>query len=177
VAEQPEHAGSATLPRLRAAVITVSDTRARGVGDDRSGDLIEGRLRTLTADPVARHVVPDDVDAIRSTVGIALDEVDLVVLTGGTGIAPRDVTPQALAPLLEYEIAGMAEAMRAAGLRSTPHAMLSRQVVGVVRSRLVMALPGNPRAVAECLEAVWPALPHAFELLRGQTHHHGAPSS
>jgi molybdenum cofactor synthesis domain-containing protein len=177
VAEHPDQPGTVPLPGLRAAVITVSDTRARGVGDDRSGDLIEGRLRTLTTDPVTRDVVADDIDAIRDAVRTALDHAELVVLTGGTGIAPRDVTPQALAPLLEYEIVGMAEAMRAAGLQSTAHAMLSRQVVGVIRGRLVMALPGNPRAVAECLEAVWSALPHAFELLGGQTHHHDAPGS
>jgi len=158
-------------PRRRIAEITVSDSR-RGVdSDDRSGDVIVARFALLPADVVARESVPDSVDAIRAAVGECVPKADIVVLTGGTGLGPRDVTPQALLPLLDYEVPGMAEAMRQQGLASTPHAMLSRQVVGVIGACLVMSLPGSPRAVAECLDAVWPALPHALDLIAGNTRH------
>lgn len=157
-------------PVVRAAVITVSDSRAAG-GEDASGDLLVERLATLPARLISRAVVRDDVDAIRPALVEALRGADVVVLSGGTGLGPRDVTPQAVRPLLEYEVAGMAEAMRQAGLHHTPHAMLSRQVVGVVQGCLVMALPGSPRAVGECLDAVWAAIPHALALLRGDTRH------
>ncbi len=157
--------------RWRAAEITVSDSR-RGVdSDDRSGDVIVARFALLPADVVARESVIDDVDAIRAAVGACVAKADVLILTGGTGLGPRDVTPQALSPLFDYEVPGMAEAMRQQGLASTPHAMLSRQVVGVMGRCLVMSLPGSPNAVAECLDAVWPALPHALALVSGDTHH------
>ncbi len=158
-------------PRRRMAEITVSDSR-RGVdSDDRSGDVIVARFALLPADVVARESVPDSIDAIRNAVRECARKADIVVLTGGTGLGPRDVTPQALLPLLDFQVPGMAEAMRQQGLASTPHAMLSRQVVGVIGACLVMSLPGSPRAVAECLDAVWPALPHALELISGNTRH------
>jgi molybdenum cofactor synthesis domain-containing protein len=166
-----------TAKRWRAAEITVSDSR-RGVdSDDRSGDVIIARLALLPADVVARESVPDDVEAIRDVVRTTAANADLIILTGGTGLGPRDVTPQALLPMLDYQVPGMAEVMRQQGLNSTPHAMLSRQVVGVMTSCLVMSLPGNPNAVAECLDAVWPALPHALTLISGDTRHpdHAAP--
>jgi molybdopterin adenylyltransferase len=159
--------------RWRGAEITVSDSR-RGVdSDDRSGDVIVARFALLPADVVARRSVPDDVDEIRSSLRECTLIADIVVLTGGTGLGPRDVTPQAIRPLLDYEVPGMAEAMRQQGLSSTPHAMLSRQVVGVMNGALVLSLPGSPRAVAECLDVVWPALPHALDLIAGNTRHGG----
>lgn len=157
--------------RWRGAEITVSDSR-RGVdADDRSGDVIVARFALLPADVVARESVTDDIDAIRAAVERCAGESDILILTGGTGLGPRDVTPQALAPLFDYEVPGMAEVMRHQGLKSTPHAMLSRQVVGVTRNCLVLSLPGSPTAVAECLDAVWPALPHALALISGNTRH------
>jgi molybdenum cofactor synthesis domain-containing protein len=171
-------------PAWRAAVITVSDSRARHSGadpaaplsdptaaSDSSGDRIAERLAALPAELSSRVVVADEVEAIRAAIRDAAGAADLIVLTGGTGLGPRDVTPQAVAPLLDYEVPGMAEAMRAAGLRSTPRAMLSRQVVGVMGGRLVVALPGSPRAVVEGLAAIWDALPHALALLGGDTVH------
>ena len=156
----------------RVAVITVSDSRARADGaDDPSGDAIAERVRDLPGRVVLRRVVADEAEEIRSAVSEALPAVDLVVLTGGTGLGPRDVTPQAVGPLLDYEVPGMAEAMRREGLRSTAHAMLSRQLAGVSGSTLVLALPGSRRAVLESLDAVWDALPHALALLRGETGH------
>jgi molybdopterin adenylyltransferase len=161
--------------RWRAAEITVSDSR-RGVdADDRSGDVIVARFALLPADVVARESVIDDVDSIRAAVVHCAEQADVLILTGGTGLGPRDVTPQALLPLFDYQVPGMAEVMRHDGLRSTPHAMLSRQVVGVTRDCLVMSLPGSPSAVAECLDAVWPALPHALALISGNTRHPDPP--
>jgi molybdopterin adenylyltransferase len=157
--------------RWRGAEITVSDSR-RGVdADDRSGDVIVARFALLPADVVARESVPDDIDRIRAAVRQCAGSADILILTGGTGLGPRDVTPQALLPMFEYEVPGMAEVMRHHGLKSTPHAMLSRQVVGVTSGCLVLSLPGSPTAVAECLDAVWPALPHALTLISGNTRH------
>jgi molybdenum cofactor synthesis domain-containing protein len=157
--------------RWRAAEITVSDSR-RGIdADDRSGDVIVARFALLPSDVVARESVPDDLESIRAAVRRCAEHADVLILTGGTGIGPRDVTPQALLPMFDYEVPGMAEVMRHDGLKSTPHAMLSRQVVGVMTNCLVLSLPGSPNAVAECLDAVWPALPHALALLAGDTTH------
>ena len=165
MSEGPEATG------WRGAEITVSDSR-RGVDtDDRSGDVIVARFALLPAAVVARTGVPDDIEAIQAAARDFAARADVLVLTGGTGLGPRDVTPQALAPLLDYQVPGMAEAMRRQGLSSTPHAMLSRQVVGVMGGCLVLSLPGSPRAVAECLDAVWAALPHALNLLAGATGH------
>jgi molybdenum cofactor synthesis domain-containing protein len=113
--------------------------------------------------------VSDEVDEIRTQIKdwIKAVDPDLVVSTGGTGLGPRDVTPQAVDALLDYEVPGMAEAMRAAGLKKTPHAMLSRSVAGVVGRTLILALPGSPRGAADSLEAVIEALPHGLKTLRG----------
>jgi molybdopterin adenylyltransferase len=157
--------------RWRVAEITVSDSR-RGVdADDRSGDVIVARFALLPADVIGRASVPDDIEPIRTAVRDLAGKADVVVLTGGTGLGPRDVTPQALVPLLDYQVPGIAEAMRQQGLSSTPNAMLSRQVAGVIGACLVLSLPGSPHAVAECLDAVWPALPHALDVLAGATRH------
>jgi len=163
---------SPTPSDLRAAILTVSDAGARGERSDASGDLIAARLASLPAAVVSRALVPDEPDAISSAVLAAAESADLLVITGGTGLGPRDVTPQTLRALLDYEVPGMAEAMRARGLASTPHAMLSRQVAGVRGHCLVLALPGSPRGVDESLDAVWPALPHGLRLLRGERDAH-----
>ena len=149
-------------------VLTLSDKGSRGDREDLSGALIGEMVQSLGQ--VARYqVIPDDVDTIVLTLCRWADEVglDLILTTGGTGLTPRDVTPQATARVLDYEIPGMAEAMRAASLLKTPHAMLSRALVGVRANSLIVNLPGSPKAARENLEVLMPALPHALAKLKG----------
>ena len=155
---------------FRACVLTVSTKGARGERVDESGEKITEALARLPADVVGRAVVSDEVDDIQRQVRewLRVTDPDLIVLTGGTGLGPRDVTPQAIEPLLDYPVPGIAEAMRAAGLRKTPHAMLSRSLAGVVGRTLVLALPGSPRGVVDSLEAVMEALPHGLRTLSNQ---------
>ena len=156
----------------RAAIITVSDRCARGQQPDDSGELLAERLAQLPARIVFRRTVPDEPSEIGEAVLGARPAADILVLTGGTGLSPRDVTPQALRAILDYEIPGMGEAMRAFGARSTPYAMLSRQVCGVSGRALIIALPGSRKAVAESLAAIWEVLPHALELVAGDSRTH-----
>ena len=153
-----------------ACVLTVSTKGARGERQDESGEKVSEMLARLPAEIVARAIVRDDVDEIRGQLSswIGAVEPHLIVLTGGTGLGPHDVTPQALAPMLDYMIPGMGEAMRAAGLKKTPHAMLSRSLAGVTGKTIVLALPGSPRGVSDSLEAVLEALPHGMRTLRGE---------
>lgn len=153
-----------------ALVITVSDGVAAGRRADESGPVLVERLAGLgfDAQPIA---VPDDADAIRDAVHGGATRRTLIVLTGGTGLTPRDVTPQALHELLDYEIPGFGELMRAEGRRSTVFAALSRSLAGVLGSTLVLALPGSPRGALESLAAVEPLLEHALETI-ADSHRH-----
>lgn len=154
---------------MRACVLTVSTKGARGERVDESGERLAEMLQRLPADVVGRAVVSDEEDEIRAQVQRFLEaDPHLILLTGGTGLGPRDVTPQALEPLLDYLVPGMAEAMRAAGLRKTPHAMLSRSLAGVCGRTLVLALPGSPKGASDSLEAIMEALPHGLRTLRGE---------
>jgi len=112
-------------------------------------------------------VVPDDREQIAEALVQMCEGADVVLAAGGTGLAQRDVTPEATAMVIERQVPGIAEAMRAAGLRSTPHAMLSRGIAGVRGRSLIINLPGSPRGAVESLEAVWDALPHAVAVIRG----------
>lgn len=160
-------------PRKRVAVLTVSDGVAAGVREDRSGDVAVQELHELGFDVVAREVVADDEAEIVAFVRGWADggEAELVVTTGGTGLGPRDVTPEAIRPILEREIPGYGELLRADGLRHTPMAVLSRSFAGTLGSALVICLPGSPKAVREGLAALAPTLPHVLELLSGKTEH------
>jgi molybdopterin adenylyltransferase len=154
---------------FRACVLTVSTKGARGERIDESGEKVSEALARVPCEIVGRAVVSDEIEDIQRQIREwrRAAEPDLIVLTGGTGLGPRDVTPQAIEPLLDYAVPGIAEAMRAAGLRKTPHAMLSRSLAGVIGKTLVLALPGSPRGVADSLDAVMEALPHGLRTLRG----------
>jgi molybdopterin adenylyltransferase len=156
-----------------ALVLTVSDRVAAGRRADASGDAIAARLEGLGFS-VARQVVADEVAAIAAAIREGASAHPLVVTTGGTGLTPRDVTPQATAAVLDYEVPGVAEAMRAEGRRSTPMAALSRGLVGVVGRALVVNVPGSPRGSVESLDVVIPVLDHALETLSGPFDHDAA---
>jgi molybdopterin adenylyltransferase len=162
-------------PRRTAMVVTISDGAAAGVRDDTSGVEVEARLEAIGFD-VERLVVPDERDAIEAALRDGAARNALVVTTGGTGLTPRDVTPQATLATLDYEVPGIAEAMRAAGRAKTPMADLSRGVVGVLGRTLVINLPGSPRGAIESLEAVVPVLDHALDTLAGP-YDHGVPAT
>ena len=162
---------------IRAAVMTMSDMGARGEREDTSGDRIVEFLKALEAELVERVMIPDEREQIRSNLTRFADtlEVDLVLTTGGTGIAPRDVTSDATASVVDYQVPGIAEAMRGMSVQKTPYGMLSRQVVGVRGGTLIVNLPGSPKAVSECLEVIQPVLPHAIDLIRGGRVDHTPP--
>ena len=164
----------ATGAVLSAVVITASDRSAAGEREDTSGAAVAERLEALGFS-VDRVVVPDERPAIEAAIGDGAARHRLVVTTGGTGLTPRDVTPQATAAVIDYEVPGLAEAMRAAGRRSTPMADLSRGIVGVRGGALVVNLPGSPRGALESLDAIAPVLAHALETLAGPFDHQARP--
>lgn len=152
----------------RIGVLTLSDKGARGEREDESGRVLGHMAEGLGA--IGRYqVIADDYALIVSTLTHWVDELalDLILTTGGTGLSPRDQTPQATEAVIDYAVPGMAEAMRAASLAFTPHAMLSRAIVGVRRRTLIVNLPGSPRGVRENFEVLLPVLPHALAKLKG----------
>ncbi len=158
-----------TVP-VRAGVITASTKGARGERPDESGPAMRDALVASGATVVAMDLVPDDVARIAAAIRKAIAAgANVVLTTGGTGLSPNDVTPEATRTVIEREAPGIAEALRARSLEKTPHGMLSRGVAGSVASTLVVNLPGSPRAVRESLEVLIPVLPHALELLAGET--------
>lgn len=154
--------------RFSVGILTLSDKGARGEREDLSGETIREMIAPL-GEVVRYQVIPDEEEGIVRTLVEWVDRegIDLILTTGGTGLTPRDVTPEATARVIERQIPGMAEAMRAASLQKTPHAMLSRALAGVRRRSLIINLPGSPRGVRENLEVVLPALEHALLKLKG----------
>jgi molybdopterin adenylyltransferase len=162
--------GGAVPSGSRAFVLTVSDGVANGTRQDESGVALGDRL-ALSGFRVDRGTVPDEVDQIRTAIVAAASDHALVITTGGTGLTPRDVTPQATLAVIDYEVPGLAEAMRAAGRARTPMADLSRGVVGVIGRSLIVNVPGNPRGALESLVALEPTMVHALETLAGPFDH------
>jgi molybdopterin adenylyltransferase len=155
--------------RMRAGVLTISDKGARGLRHDESGETVFRILEDQGFAVVRQEVVPDDRQRIADTLVAWADQeaLPLIVTSGGTGLSPTDVTPQAMEEVIDYPVPGMAEAMRAESLKKTPHAMISRAMVGVRKGSLIINLPGSPRGAAENLSVVLPALNHALAKLGG----------
>jgi len=160
---------SSTPSPLTAAILTISDSSAAGQREDLSGPALDALLQKKGFAVVATDIVPDDRTHIENALLQLSEKAQIVVSTGGTGIAERDVTPEATRAVCEKLIEGIAERMRSEGVKKTPFAALSRGVCGVRGNSVILNVPGSPKAAVESLEAVIDILPHALELLRGNT--------
>jgi molybdenum cofactor synthesis domain-containing protein len=158
---------------MRVSVLTISDSVATGKAEDRSGPSLTGRCRELGWEVVGTAVCADDRPAIEAFLKNAADSnsADLILTTGGTGVGPRDVTPEATAAVCERLIPGFSEQMRASGREKTPRAILSRAAAGIRGSAIIINLPGSPRGAVESLDTIAELLPHAVAVLHGA--HHG----
>lgn len=157
---------------IHAVVITVSDRSARGEREDKSGPTLVELLREMNAKIVVAEILSDDLDSLTNKLRAYMDQpdVNLVVTTGGTGVAPRDNTPEATRAVIEREVPGLAEAMRIGTMKQTPTAIISRAVCGTRSGALIVNLPGSPAGVRECFAVIEPVLRHTIALLAGRPH-------
>ena len=155
---------------IKAAVIVCSDSISAGEKEDRAGKAIISKLESCEVEVSEYKIIPDEFDLIQEKVKELQPKNQLIVFTGGTGLSPRDVTPQALEPLLEQRIPGVEEAIRSYGQNRMPYAMLSRSIAGVIGNTIVLALPGSTNGAKESMDAIFPAVLHAFKILKGAQH-------
>lgn len=153
---------------IQAAILTLSDKGSKGEREDKSGEVIRNMLREIDATITAYEVIPDEKDLIIKKLSEFAQKAELIITTGGTGVGPRDVTPEATRAVIEKELPGFAEAMRIEGLKHTPRAMGSRAVAGIYKKTLIINLPGSPKGVAENLAVVLPVISHTIGLIRGE---------
>jgi molybdenum cofactor synthesis domain-containing protein len=154
---------------ITVAVLTLSDKGSKGEREDLSGPAISAMLKGIGAEVKHYEILPDEKDMIREKLVEYSLKVDLILTTGGTGLSPRDVTPDATLEVIDREVPGIAEAMRSEGLKKTSRSMLSRAVAGVKGRTLIINLPGSPRAVQENLDVILEVIPHAVEKIKGDT--------
>ena len=152
---------------IKAAVITISDKGSRGEREDKSGEVIKEKLSRIDAQLVAYDIVPDERDIIALKLKDFAETANLILTTGGTGVSPRDVTPEATRDVIEKELPGFSEAMRMESFKITPRAIGSRAVSGIYKDTLIINLPGSPKGVSECLETVLKAIPHTLDIIKG----------
>lgn len=163
----------------RVGILTASDKGAAGEREDRSAGAVREVVAGRGWEVAAYRIVPDDLDAIRDALlhMVERERLDLILTTGGTGFSSRDNTPEATKSVIEREVPGIPEVMRAESLKKTPRAMLSRATAGIRKRTLIINLPGSPKAVRECLEAIMEAVPHGMEILTGRGGECGAPDT
>ena len=154
---------------IKIAILTLSDKGSKGQRRDISGPAIEKLIKKIDAEVVSSDILPDEKARIKKKLITLCGKADLVLTTGGTGVSPRDVTPDATREIIKYEIPGIAEAMRLKGLKKTPFSMISRAIAGVRGKTLIINLPGSPKAVKENLAAILPVLTHTIEKIKGST--------
>ncbi len=154
---------------IRAGVLTLSDKASKGQREDMSGKIVQDILRDADITTVLYEIIPDEYDLIASKLIDWCDNksISLIITTGGTGLSPRDFTPDATLDVIEKEVPGMEEVMRIKSMEKTPHAMISRAVVGIRKETLIINLPGSPGAVQDCLGAIMGAIPHALKKIGG----------
>lgn len=158
---------------LKAVVIVCSDSIAAGKKEDRAGKVIINKLENSAVSLFDYLIIPDEKETIQTKLQHFVSEkIDLVIFTGGTGLSPRDITPEAIRPLLEKEVPGIEEAIRSYGQQRTPYSMLSRSVAGLIGSTLVLALPGSTKGAEESMDAIFPAILHIFRVMEGPKYQH-----
>ena len=160
----------ADISNIKVGILVCSDSLSSGEGVDKSGKIIQEKMQKFGLKSSEINIIPDDLEQIQNTVKDLIKSNDILILTGGTGLSPRDNTPEAILPLLEKRLLGAEETIRRYGQDRMPFAMLSRSMVGTIGNTLILSLPGSSKGVAESLDAVFPALFHSFKIMKGEKH-------